>query len=236
MGALQFPPGIDPDDMIGQGSSGIAALDPKTKHIIKFPFNEDEARAACDREKEIYERLERSPLPRPSSLLKYYGPRDQGILLEYAKHGTLRRYAYGLDLPIPLPAILRWAKQAAEALQFIHENGIAHGDVSCVSFYVDQFLDVKVGDFTRSSDATPQAVKQDISDYGSALYYLVTGQYPYQGLPEKEVEECFKRGEFPDLTDVQLKSIIHPCWAGHYNSFEGLLVDVQGHVCLCHRH
>ena len=82
MGALQFPPGIDPDDMIGQGSSGIAALDPKTKHIIKFPFNEDEARAACDREKEIYERLERSPLPRPSSLLKYYGPRDQGILLE----------------------------------------------------------------------------------------------------------------------------------------------------------
>ncbi|KAL3265063.1 hypothetical protein ABHI18_000187 [Aspergillus niger] len=175
MGALQLPPGIDPDDMIGQGSSGIAALDPKTKHIIKFPFNEDEARAACDREKEIYERLERSPLPRPSSLLKYYGPRDQGILLEYAKHGTLRRYAYGLDLPIPLPAILRWAKQAAEALQFIHENGIAHGDVSCVSFYVDQFLDVKVGDFTRSSDATPQAVRQDISDYGSALYYLVTG-------------------------------------------------------------
>ncbi|GCB23033.1 serine/threonine-protein kinase HT1 [Aspergillus awamori] len=232
MGALRLPPGIDPDDMIGQGSSGIVALDPKTKHIIKFPFNEDEARAACDREKEIYERLERSPLPRPSSLLKYYGPRDQGIFLEYAKHGTLRRYAYGLDLPIPLPAILRWAKQAAGALHFIHESGIAHGDVSCVSFYVDQFLDVKVGDFTRSSDATPQAVKQDISDYGSALYYLVTGQYPYQGLPEKEVEERFKRGEFPDLTDVQLKSIIHPCWAGHYTGFAGVLEDLREHIRL----
>lgn len=128
--------------------------------------------------------------------------------------------------------ILRFAKQAAEALQFIHDNGIAHGDVDCVSFYVDELLDVKVGDFTRSTDATPQAVKRDISDFGSAIYYLVTSQYPYPGMTDKQIEERFQRKEFPDLTDVQLKGIIHPCWAGHYASFEEVLVDVKEHIRL----
>ncbi|OJZ88760.1 hypothetical protein ASPFODRAFT_205861 [Aspergillus luchuensis CBS 106.47] len=232
MGGLQFPPGIDADDMIGQGKSGIAALDPKTKHIIKFPYNTDEGGAECTHEKEIYERLERSPLPRPSSLLKYYGSTEHGIFLEYAKNGTLRRYSDGFDYGIPLPMILRFAKQAAEALQFIHDNGIAHGDVDCVSFYVDELLDLKVGDFTRSTDATPQAMKKDISDFGSAIYYLVTSQYPYPGMTDKQIEELIQRKEFPDLTDVQLKGIIHPCWAGHYASFEEVLVDVKEHIRL----
>ncbi|KAL3486415.1 hypothetical protein BJX62DRAFT_242026 [Aspergillus germanicus] len=35
--------------------------------------------------------------------------------------------------PISTSTLLRWAQQAAEALLFIHANGVCHGDVSCTS-------------------------------------------------------------------------------------------------------
>ena len=216
-------------DVQGLGQSGMAALDPTTKHIIKFPFK-DEERANCNREREIYQRLERSSLPRPSSLLKFYGSTDHGILLEYAEHGTLRRYLNGSTPPLPLPTLLSWAKQAAEALQFIHANGIMHGDVDCRKFFITECLDLKVGDFTRSSDATPEGVRADISDFGSALYEQVTGYLPYPGLPQDEKERMFRQMEFPDLTTVEVKGIIFPCWAGHYTSFAGVLEDIEQHI------
>jgi serine/threonine protein kinase len=81
--------------------------------------------------------------------------------------------------------LLHWAQQAAEALQFIHANGVCHGDISCTNFFVDKSLDLKVGDFTSSSTGsfvTPQLLQDDILDYGSALYEMAMGHVPFPDL------------------------------------------------------
>ncbi|RAL03490.1 uncharacterized protein BO80DRAFT_442613 [Aspergillus ibericus CBS 121593] len=88
---IPFPPGITNEDIKGWGSSSLAALDPTTNHILKFPINDTE-RIPCDLEKSIYIRLSHSPYPRPPSILQYHGATPHGILLEYAEHGTLLRY------------------------------------------------------------------------------------------------------------------------------------------------
>ncbi|PWY94543.1 kinase-like protein [Aspergillus sclerotioniger CBS 115572] len=228
MAGIPFPPGITNNDIKGFGSSALAALDPTTNLIIKFPFVTTES-TKCDHEREIYERLERSSHPRPPSILNFHGTTPHGILLEYAPHRTLRHYLRDLDTPAPISMILRWADQAAEGLQFLHENGICHGDVDCSKFFVTEDLNVKVGGFTRSTEATSDGLKKDIVDFGSAVYYMVTGYMPYQGLGGEEREEMFRKHEFPDLMDVELKAVIFPCWAGSYEGFGGVVGDVRGY-------
>ena len=70
----------------------MAALDPQTKYIIKFPLGDEDECARCDREREIYQLLEGSPHPRPSSLLGFHGSTSHGILLEYTELGPVRQY------------------------------------------------------------------------------------------------------------------------------------------------
>jgi serine/threonine protein kinase len=209
----------------------MAALDPKTGYILKFPLGDDDECARCNQEREVYQVLERSLLPRPSSLLKFHGSTSHGILLEYAELGPVRQYLRESHYqPILHSTLLRWAQQAAEALQFIHANGICHGDVNCTNFFLDKSLDLKVGDFTSSSNGlvvTPQDLQDDISDYGSALYEMAVGRVPFPDLRKDEREHRLKQKSFPDLANLELKSVVPRCWYGHYNSFAYVLRDVN---------
>ncbi|KAL3476420.1 kinase-like domain-containing protein [Aspergillus californicus] len=168
--------------------------DPKTKHIIKFPLGDEDECTRCGQEREVYQRLELSPYPRPCSLFGFHGSTGHGILLEYAERGPVRQMLHESLYSVPLSTVLRWAQQAAEALQFIHANGICHGDVNCTNFFLGEYLDLKVSDFISAFDnspATPQAFQEDISNYGSALYEIVTGHLPYEYLSEDEREQRF---------------------------------------------
>jgi serine/threonine protein kinase len=126
--------------------------------------------------------------------------------------------------------LLQWSQQAAEALQFIHANGVCHGDVSCTNFFLDKSLDLKVGDFTSLSNGsrvTMQDIQDDISDYGSALYEMATGYPPFPDLHKNEREQRLKQKSFPDLANLELKSVVLRCWNGHYKSFADVLRDVN---------
>ncbi|KAL4862653.1 hypothetical protein BDV12DRAFT_39937 [Aspergillus spectabilis] len=229
-GGFSFPPGIGIQDVKGCGTSGMAALDPETRYIIKFPLGDDDECARCDQEREIYQLLELSSHPRPSSLLKFHGVTSYGILLDYAELGPVRQFLHKSQYSVPISTLLRWAQQAAEALQFIQANGICHGDVSCTNFFLDQSLDLKVGDFTSSfnnSPATPEAFQEDILNYGSALYEMATGHLPCPNLCEDEREQRFKQKAYPDLTNVEMKSMILRCWDGQYTSFTNILEDIN---------
>jgi serine/threonine protein kinase len=125
--------------------------------------------------------------------------------------------------------LLRWARQAAEALQFLHENGICHGDVNCSNFFLDQHLKLKVGDFTSSlvgSLATPQDFQEDIK-YGSALYEMATGYLPYHTLSEDIREQKLKQRKFLDLTTVGFKSLILQCWNAEYTTLADIVKDIE---------
>lgn len=98
MVVARLPDGISADDLIGAGTSGAIALHPTERIVIKFPHTPEDddlqTDQRCKFEAEAYERLEASG--RPSSILRYIGryedDRVQGILLEYAPHGSLTHF------------------------------------------------------------------------------------------------------------------------------------------------
>ena len=49
--------------------------------------------------------------------------------------------------PLDGNTLLRWARQAAKALAFVHSCGIIHCDVHVANFFLDQDLNLKLGDF-----------------------------------------------------------------------------------------
>lgn len=224
-----FPPGIDIQDIKGCGTSGMAALDPITGYIIKFPLGDDDELARCDQERRIYHLLKSSIYKRPSSLLQFHGSTSHGILLDYAEFGPVRKFIRSSAHPIQISIVLQWAQQAAEALEFVHANGICHGDINCTNFFLDHQLNLKLGDFTSSTDSvTARDLQEDISNYGSALYEIAIGHPPYPNLSLEEREQRFQAKVFPDLAKAAtLKSLILRCWTSEYTSMGDILRDIN---------
>src|SRR5438270_12745089 len=50
------------------------------------------------------------------------------LVMDYAPNGSLRR-RYPKGSAVPLPQIVSWVKQVADALQFAHEQKFIHRDV-----------------------------------------------------------------------------------------------------------
>lgn len=44
----------------------------------------------------------------------------------------------------------KWAKQAAEALAFIHDKGVIHSDIHPNNLLLDEHLDIQLCDFAGS--------------------------------------------------------------------------------------
>jgi hypothetical protein len=85
-----LPPRISSDDVIGLGTTGLAALIPDSRRVIKIPHTEPDAHARCAVEAKVYERLTRPPGNLSPTILRYYGKDEYGIILEYAEEGGLR--------------------------------------------------------------------------------------------------------------------------------------------------
>ena len=68
----------------------------------------------------------------------------------------------------------------------------------------------------------------DIFGLGTVLYSITVGRGPFRDMPrrpeeasdreqyENEVEERFKRGEFPDVSGVAVGNVIMGCWTGKF--------------------
>ncbi|KAF2257139.1 hypothetical protein BU26DRAFT_513847 [Trematosphaeria pertusa] len=231
---LQLPLGLSASDIIGGGTSGLALLIPHTQTVIKISHGDPDERERCEREAGIYERLYKSNIPRPSSLLGYNGRCGDGILLEYAENKTVRRY---LSIPDNQPAsavlISRWARQGAIALRFVHVNDVAHGDVSCDNFFLDKVLNLRLGDFTNSSLGLDTYLEQDdIFEFGLALYEMSTGIQLFKGLylsPGEKRQKIEQEG-LPNLLQLPVTSLgvtIIKCLESHYRNMGEVLRDVD---------
>jgi serine/threonine protein kinase len=103
-------------------------------------------------EEEAYKRF--SANDHPSSILKYYGIHDSipaGIILELAEKTNLYKYRWVQNRsgnPDPETEVLyRWAGQAAEGLEFAQSLGVYNSDIHCVNFFLDEDLNLEVGDW-----------------------------------------------------------------------------------------
>ncbi|KAH8692561.1 hypothetical protein GQ44DRAFT_167676 [Phaeosphaeriaceae sp. PMI808] len=90
--AAFLPPSINSTHIKGLRTTGIVAVIPNSRRVIKIPHSKPDAHARCEVEAKVYERLKQSRGNSCSTILHYYGRDKRGIILEYAENGTLREY------------------------------------------------------------------------------------------------------------------------------------------------
>ncbi|QQK44716.1 kinase domain containing protein [Penicillium digitatum] len=184
--------------------------------VLKSPFPDAEMEnhiLDIAKEASIYHRV--GPHERLVRILDH--SRD-GLILEYMKNGDLKTYLQAQDL-IPMSLKLKWAYQIAQAVSLLHSNGIIHCDIKPRNFLLDATLNIKIIDFSGSSlDGSKPA--SDLFALGSTLYEVFQGTSPYEEIPSDQVEERFKRKEFPNVSAIPYGQIIKQCWLSQVDSAE----------------
>jgi serine/threonine protein kinase len=244
MTILITPPGIEGCDILGGGTSGLVALYPNTQTVIKFSLGDADEDQRCEQEAKVYDLLKRSSLPRPTSLLAYKGRSEcgRGILLEYAENDSISRYFSKPEIP-PLDTahVVLWANQAARALDFVHANGLAHGDIRCDNMFLDGNLNLLLGDFThaeqlsacpKDGNAFSSYEQEDIFEFGLTLYEMSTRTHLYEGLHLTAGEKKLRmdQDDLPDLTQIkplELKAVIARCLRLQFQNMRDILSDIE---------
>jgi len=219
---IPFPLGISKDFIIGWGLVGSVARY-NAYSIIKFASISSNRRF-IEIETQIYDRLNDGEVH--DGLLKYYRSSKDGIILGYACNNSLRLYiAQQGGRRIPLSLKLRWAEQLIATLSFIHSKGILHGDISCKNAFLNEELNLKLGDFAgfpinskpvlvcyetshEHLEMTNISIKSELFALGSTLYEIMTGSRPYKSNSDFAIKAAYKEGNFPDLADLDALSYV----------------------------
>ncbi|USP74773.1 hypothetical protein yc1106_02047 [Curvularia clavata] len=231
------PPGTT--GSLGAGKSGVVyGLD--SKRVLK-EFHECEA---DKKELRVYERLGRHP-----HITKLLEVRNDGSLI--LERGTSLRTI--LQDPaahkIPTRTKLKWLKDAAKGLEYLHSLNIIHADVGCHNWILTGDQNVKLIDFEGCGidgepadscyewfsyrPSTPQVSElTDIFAFGCAIYEVLTGRPPYYEYltgnePSPRVKELYTNGQFPDVTHLPLCRLIQRCWNGSIGSMGEIVRELK---------
>ncbi|KAK7177335.1 serine threonine-protein kinase [Paraphaeosphaeria sporulosa] len=230
---LYFPEGVD--KVIGFGSSSfIGRLDNTT--VSKYPRIVGEQWDRLAIEHRIYDALGSHP-----RILACYGMDERGLKLEYAARGSVRDLLRDSNAALSLTrrVRVRWCRQAAEAIAYIHTKNVIHCDISTRNFLLDKKLDVKLSDFQGiyidqngtlfnghalenvksylPRPSTRSDAKSDLFALGTAIFEIMVGHEPFPELDElddeEEIEKRYIKGRFPALDGVLGGQVIHKCWS-----------------------
>ncbi|KAF2805396.1 kinase-like protein [Mytilinidion resinicola] len=181
---IQWPLGLDIKDLVGAGVTAIVA---RLDAVVKF-FGPSELHF-FEREKLIYQRLGRDH----NGIVRYFGILENAIILQFASQTSIRQYV-ARQKHVPLSLRLRWVEQLFDAVRFIHSRSVLHGDISCNNVFLDDNLDVKLGDFAGSA----------IDDLPPPLSHHTTHQLPAEDTPNRN--ESFA----PEQTSYNKKTSAKP--------------------------
>ncbi|KAH9873457.1 hypothetical protein IAQ61_004080 [Plenodomus lingam] len=165
------------------------------------------------------------------------------VALQFASQTSTRQYI-ARRKQVPLSLRLRWVEQVFDAVRFVHSRGVLHADISCDDVFLDDNLNVKLGDFAGSRidelapllcyETSHELPGEDISTraelfaLGSTVYEIMTGLKPYGDLPDHEVSAAFSEACYPDLKSVAaFRHTIMKCWRQSYVSAEEALCDIR---------
>lgn len=234
--AIQWPLGLGARDLVGAGITAVVA---RLDAVVKFC--EPSQSHFLEREKLVYQRLGHDH----SGIVRYYGALENAVLLQFASHTSIRQYLARQKKQVPLALKLRWVEQLFDAVRFIHSRNVLHGDISCNNVFLDENLNVKLGDFAGSAiDEHPPLIcyetshelpgedeisaKTEVFALGSTVYEMMTGVKPYKELPEHEISAAFSEGRYPDLETVSVfGSTIGKCWRQSYATVDEALEEVR---------
>jgi WD40 repeat protein len=98
------------------------------------------------------------------------------LVMYYAPHGTLRqRHARGTRLPIT--TIVSYVKQVAEALQFVHNQGLIHRDVKPHNMLLGADYEVMLSDFGIAVIAQKMGYRiQKVQEFEGTILYAAPEQ------------------------------------------------------------
>lgn len=241
-----YPPGISKTDILWGGNTAkVALLTDGT--VLKYAWDRTDpyAKKSLDIENSIL-----SMLGSHDRIVKYLGRHEHGLRFQLAANGDVRRYLSSHDRgESPEPVRRKWAKQAAEALAFVHGKGVVHCDVHPNNLLLDGNLDVQLCDFAgslfggldggamesvrfrlpRDRGAIPD-MKSDLFALGSAIYFIMSDHEPYDSLTEEEVAARYSRMEFPDVHSLSCGRVITGCWKGEFRSARDVVNAISGDV------
>jgi eukaryotic-like serine/threonine-protein kinase len=133
---------------------------------------------------------------------------DPYLVLEYIDGQNFRRHLKAYDHRVPVNIALRWGRQLADALGYIHQHGIVHRDLKPENIMVTADGDLKVIDFGTAlldgakrltwrnlseSLGTPDYMspeqvqgnrgdtRSDVYAWGVMMYEFLTGHVPFAG-------------------------------------------------------
>jgi serine/threonine protein kinase len=239
------PKGCGAEDLIAWGTSGLVFSDSQSNTVIKSPRSGDGwSIANIQIEKNIYDHFTKHG--GHEGLLRYFGPFEDGIRLEYAGNHGLLPYLQKHKSVIGFEQRLRWCQEVSHTLSFIHSKKVIHGDLRCNNIFLDGTLHSKVADFGGSSldgselrimvsashrrhSGDLNSIEADLFALGSCIYEILTGQAPYAGCEEEEIETLFGKSKFPTTTHLgPIGNVIWNCWHGKYPSAKQVCADIAG--------
>ena len=91
------------------------------------------------------------------------------LVMDYAPNGSLRR-RYPKGSPVPLPQIVYWVKQVADALQYAHEQRLIHRDVKPENMLLGPREGVLLSDFGVATVVHSSASLSTQSAMGTLAY------------------------------------------------------------------
>lgn len=232
---IQWPLGLGSKDLVGAGITAVVA---RLDAVVKFC--DSSQLPLLEREKLVYQRLGHDH----SGIVRYFGALENAVILQFASQTSIRQYVARQKKQVPIALKLRWVEQIFDAVQFVHSRNVLHGDISCNNIFLDDSLDVKLGDFAGSAiDDLPPLIcyetshelpDEDISTMtelfalGSTIFEVMTGAKPYKDLAEHEISAAFSEGRYPDLRNVSVfRSTIARCWSQDYATVDEALKDVK---------
>ncbi|KAA8647706.1 uncharacterized protein ATNIH1004_006403 [Aspergillus tanneri] len=137
---------------------------------------------------------------------------DDFVDLRYECNSDLESYLKKNSLTSH--AKCRIARQAVEAVVFIHGKDVIHSDLSACQFLVDKNCNIRLSDFGGSSlqgseaivmetashflprdEGSPNTIQSDLFALGSTVYEIFLGKKPYEGMEEEEVQRLFSEKE-----------------------------------------